>query len=786
MWNCYRIGHLTGLYLVVFLSSILLIAVSSAAIGAPVEAFSFSRDIKPIFDRKCIACHACYDAPCQLKLESASGVRRGASQEPVYNGIRTDDMSPTRLHVDALTEKGWRKKGFFSITRPGDGDTGQDKRPSSLLFDMLELARENPVAPGQPLSDDYSVGIYRENQCPKPEDFAEYRENYPLAGMPYAVTGLTDNEYHRLTTWLKQGAEVEESSLVISEATTDQVNQWEAFLNNDDKRHQLVARYLFEHLFLGHLYFEGDHSGTYFQLVRSRTPAPLKIVPVATVRPNGDPGGEFYYRLRPLVDTLVHKTHIVYELSKDRMDRYRELFLETEWRVDQLPGYGYEYASNPFVTFAAIPSLSRYQFMLDEAEYFVRNFIRGPVCRGQIATDVIRDQFWVMFEDPDYEQYVSQPDYREQVINLLGLPGENSDMMALGSAWFKYSGKRNKYLEHRQKQYRKAFPKGASVEQIWDGDGHNDNAFLSVFRHHDSASVMKGFQGALPRTLWLMDYPLFERTYYELVVGFNVFGSVSHQAQTRLYFDLIRNGGETNFLRLAPPQEREAMYEDWYRYSGLIKTLISYHDLDTKTPSALLLSSQRNTKLQIIEQIWHANRHIIDNRTLDGCRDPECLRLGLTHENQIDKQLASLTEGRAKDIPGIDLLPDVSFLRVDLPGGDFTVYTLIRNRAHSNVAFMLGEELRYEPEKDSVSIFREPVGSYPNFIFRVPQRDVSAFVGELARMKHIQDRRKVVDRWGVRRTDPNFWDVFHSFRYYMESKQPRQAGYYDLNRYKGW
>ncbi|WP_346657193.1 fatty acid cis/trans isomerase [Pseudomonas sp. SWRI154] len=34
-----------------------------------------------------------------------------------------------------------------------------------------------------------------------------------------------------------------------------------------------------------------------------------------------------------------------------------------------------------------MPAQARYQFMLDNAENFVRTFIRGPVCRGQIATD---------------------------------------------------------------------------------------------------------------------------------------------------------------------------------------------------------------------------------------------------------------------------------------------------------------------------------------------------------------------------------------------------------------
>ncbi|WP_413770154.1 fatty acid cis/trans isomerase, partial [Vibrio vulnificus] len=80
-----------------------------------------------------------------------------------------------------------------------------------------------------------------------------------------------------------------------------------------------------------------------------------------------------------------------------------------------------------------------------------------------------------------------------------------------------------------------------SWSTLWAG---NDNALLSIFRHFDSASVTKGLIGEVPQTMWLFDFPLLERTYYQLAVNFDVFGNVSHQAQTRLYFDLIRNGAE--------------------------------------------------------------------------------------------------------------------------------------------------------------------------------------------------------------------------------------------------
>lgn len=35
---------------------------------------------KPILDNRCVVCHACYDAPCQLKMTSAEGIDRGRAK----------------------------------------------------------------------------------------------------------------------------------------------------------------------------------------------------------------------------------------------------------------------------------------------------------------------------------------------------------------------------------------------------------------------------------------------------------------------------------------------------------------------------------------------------------------------------------------------------------------------------------------------------------------------------------------------------------------------------------
>ena len=65
--------------------------------------------------------------------------------------------------------------------------------------------------------------------------------------------------------------------------------------------------------------------------------------------------------------------------------------------MSELPSWEPLIASNPFKAFKDIPPRSRYEFLLDDARYFIEGFIKGPVCRGMIALNVIEDQFWVAF-----------------------------------------------------------------------------------------------------------------------------------------------------------------------------------------------------------------------------------------------------------------------------------------------------------------------------------------------------------------------------------------------------
>ena len=92
-------------------------------------------------------------------------------------------------------------------------------------------------------------------------------------------------------------------------------------------REKLVARYLYEHLFLAHLHFTSELTSeppTFFRLVRSRSRCEAGIDEIATRRPNDDPGpGEFSYCLTRVEGTIVDKTHIPYDLSLQKLERIR-------------------------------------------------------------------------------------------------------------------------------------------------------------------------------------------------------------------------------------------------------------------------------------------------------------------------------------------------------------------------------------------------------------------------------------------------------------------------------
>ncbi|MDD1611608.1 MAG: fatty acid cis/trans isomerase [Methylococcaceae bacterium] len=742
---------------------------------------SFTKDIKPIMDSRCVVCHGCFDAPCQLKLGSIEGIDRGGSKQKVYDFVRFKAADPTRLFIDAQDTAGWRRKEFYPVLNERL-DSKAANLENSVLAKLIQLKHQNPLPISGKLDKDFDLDLSRDLQCPTIEEIPKYQHQHPKWGMPYAMPGLSQKEENTLLQWLQDGAKVEPLP-PISEQSVAAVAKWENYFNGSTLKQKLVSRYIYEHLFIGHLHFKGHPEHEFFRLVRSKTPSGQPVEEINTVRPYDDPGTDtFYYRLRPVTETIVDKIHFVYELSDQKMQRYDELFFKTNYAITTLPSYRPEVSANPFKAFIELPLVSKYQFLLDDAEYFVTGFIKGPVCRGEIATESIRDQFWVVFNQPGW----IEPNKVTQALadnnQLLGLPGEEADKIGL-FGFTKYDEFGKQYLKIKDAFINLVLPKdqGFDLDYIWDGGGENQNAALTIFRHLDSATVTKGLIGDTPLTAWVIDYPIFERLHYLLVAGFNVYGTAGHQVASRTYMDILRQDGEDNFLRFMPAMQRQSIYNSWYKGKDGLRTADALFSIGHATRIKYQSTDYKKEFFDQVRQRLGKAAGPIDS--INQCPQEHCIRAGTTPvQQQVDREMRNLAK-----LKGLELraLPEMSLLRVKTgnPEGDL-VYTLLIDKAYSNISKMLREGSSRLPENDKVTIVPGFVGSYPNFFFSVEKNRLGEFVNGIQSARTETDLEAFYSQFGIRRTNPEIWQHSDWFNEQQKKYRGLQAGLLDMSRYE--
>jgi len=753
----------------------------------PQQKLSYEDEVRPVLQNRCVVCHGCYDAPCQLKLSSPAGITRGASKELVYNAGRFTAMSPTRLYIDAKTPEEWRNKNFHSVLNEGTATPSQNL-DQSVMYKMLRLKKMNPQAQEGLLADEFDLSLGRKQTCPTIDEFGKYERKKANQGMPFAMPNLSDDEYRVISQWIAQGAPVP-ADKQPSAAASKQIKRWESFLNGTSNKQKLVSRYIYEHLFIGHMHFKGTDKREFFRLVRSITPPGQPVDEIATVRPYDDPGATFYYRLQRFPGDIVAKTHIVYELSDERLARYRELFIKPQYKVAALPSYEPLIASNPFKAYKDIPPRSRYEFLLDDARYFIEGFMKGPVCRGMIALNVIEDRFWVMFLNPDKDSMLVQPEFLEDMSDYLQVPSAQEGSIKLLTGWKQYRERVQKYNEGRFKYYMdmKQYDIKDAMNFLWDGNGNNPNAALTIFRHFDSASVSFGLVGSHPETAWVMDYPLLERIHYLLVAGYNVYGNMKHQLNTRLYMDFLRMEGEDMFLSFLPSSHRKTIRDSWYEgmregYQMELGDIDSWMSTD-KVTGYKTDDPQNELYKNIIGKLSPVlERDDIINR----CGQPPCKASG----PDALKNRADVAMRKIADIKGEVLIafPDVAFVRVrrDAKPENDLAYTIIRDKAYNNVTSMFKNESDESRDytNDSLTVVDWLEGSYPNFFFTVDIKDVEKFTEHYASLQNREDYEKFVAIYGTRRTNEKYWQTADWFQDAHLREKPIKAGLFDLNRYE--
>ncbi len=751
------------------------------------ESINFNQVIKPIIENRCVVCHGCFDAPCQLKMENLAGLERGANKELVYNGerlltVKKSHSISTLTSHDTEQLNSLRQEGFFPVLNERD-QTPIANANAGLMYQMLQLKQQHPLPNTTLLDNSFDVSLNREQQCPTIEEFEQYKNNYPLAGMPYGLPALNTTQHQQLTTWIANGAQLPKAKQATPKEQNI-INKWESWLNQNDNKQQLVSRYLFEHLYLANLYFK-ENSQSYFKLVRSSTPPGQPTSVINTRRPFDSPFADdehvtkdtdnqvpkqVYYRLLKQHDTIIAKRHMPYLFDLAKLKYLNTLFISPQYQVAKLPDYQLKNASNPFITFRDIPTKSRYTFLLEQAQFSIMNFIKGPVCRGQVALNVIEDHFWVLFADPNYINDFHSDSFLDNKSNLLQLPAATSDKTFSLLYWRSYANREKAYVKSKL-DYMKSinFKKNdVDLNLIWSGEG-NPNATLTIFRHFDSASVLKGFIGQTPKTAWFITYPILERIHYLLVAGFDVYGNVSHQLKTRLYMDFLRMEAESNFIAFLPKKDRKKVHEHWYRNTSKDIQDYIFSDNFHQLPETNISYTTKDSKKELLEKVAkHTNNSDINAYNLANTDNSN------TNEYKL-KRLNSMT-GSA-----VSILPQVSYLMVNGEHGS-SVYTLINNSAHSNVAHLFSEDERRIPAEDNLTVLAGVVGTYPNAFFQVSDQQLATFVSAVESIKTEEDYSQLKDKFAIRRTNPNFWQYADQLHLWYKNNQANSAGLLDFNR----
>jgi hypothetical protein len=748
----------------------------------PMRHIDYLKEVKPLLDRRCAVCHSCYNSPCQLKLDSFEGADRGATKRAVYNASRLRSMDPSRLFTDAQSTGQWREKEFFSVT----GSKASGGLNDSIMIQLLSHKMKNPKSEGdyRPEADDLTCA---ENDA----ELGGYLEKHPNRGMPFGFPPLKQEEYDIIAGWLVQGAkgpDAAQQELLTTPKASDAraLQQWEAFLNQDDPKHAMTARYLYEHLFLAHVKF-GTPTREYYELVRSKTPPGEPLDLIATVRPYDDPGvARVYYRFRKIHSTIVHKTHMVFVLDDTKLQRITDLFIRPEWlQPPHAVGYDEKLSANPFDAFEQIPPRSRYQFLLDNAQYIISTFIHGPVCKGQIALNVIDDHFWVMFLDPDHDLSVSYPGFLTLNSFRLHMPIEaGSDLRVFKALTDPYKKDAVDFYKFRQDYYTTLNRTGLGYDSIWKGNSAPDTPLLTVYRHFDSASVHRGVLGNLPKTMWVIDYPLFERIYYALVAGFDVYGTAGHQLAVRLYMDALRVEGESNFLDFMPPSKRQEIMQSWYQ--GIELKKINYYASALPAKNSFVTDEP---KREFIEYI--VKKHILPatNIAFDAVNyEPAGAYPALPEKYETkDDYLRAFRAVSRPGTPFFSLVNDynanTAYMRIRLKNGKDLAITIVINRWHNNVAFLFGEGGALDASKDSADFIPGLIGSYPNYFVDVREEDLPDFFDLLAHFDKSPGDYERLAKYGVNRAEDRFWDAYDWFQKRFYEDEPVHAGLFDLNRY---
>ncbi len=101
-------------------------------------------------------------------------------------------------------------------------------------------------------------------------------------------------------------------------------------------------------------------------------------------------------------------------------------------------------------------------------------------------------------------------------------------------------------------------------------------------------------------------------------------------------------------------------------------------------------------------------------------------------------------------------LPDIEFMHVSMDGKEKDlIYTIIRNKALSNISMMFDEDHRRRIDDDSLTIVKGYVGSYPNAFSRIPIEKLASAVDAYLTIKDAISYYTMAQPFSIQRNSSN-------------------------------
>ncbi len=254
--------------------------------------------------------------------------------------------------------------------------------------------------------------------------------------------------------------------------------------------------------------------------------------------------------------------------------------------------------------------------------------------------------------------------------------------------------------------------------------------------------------------------------------------------------DMIRMEAEELFLAFLPPSQRTGLRKSWYRGGLLTNLKLGYVFplVDSSAPTGVIYRNEANAKAELVERV--INEHLAPQvRGRPDALNWKVLRLpqgagaapALTAAEQALRRIASIKA--ASTTPFARFLPDLAVVLVQGEDGRPRLYSIVHNREHANVSWILGESERFAPQEDSLTVRAGVLGAYPNMFFVVPEAEIDVFSTAVAHLKSAADYEPLVDSFGVRRSNVMFWSVYDTINATHLASDRVRSGTLDLTRY---